>query len=249
MNACVPGACCVLVSFDAVEHELRASRADGEFSVECWREARSASLALVEQLLRSPAPRLQLVIADDAAPLTSMRTALFRLARDGAAFPARLTARVTPLPAGAAHLQLFVDAPQRLAAARNDAREGLARVPADVFSRTCSAFERPGASAHTLRVDAEAPPHAAGLWTAVLDAWGPAPPKPPAPEELEAVRALGQAGNEMSEVHVWDVQSRRKVGQAVQRGASSPDPPSGVPSHGNSRAQPRPASGAAWQGS
>lgn len=69
--------------FDAIESELRVSRTGGEFSVECWQEARSASLARVEQLLLGPAVPC-LVIADDAAPLTSMRTALFRLARDGA---------------------------------------------------------------------------------------------------------------------------------------------------------------------
>ena len=115
-----------------------------------------------------------------------------------------------------------MDAPESLAASRNDGREGAARVPAPIFNRMCSTFEPPSAGADTLRVDAELPPCSAMLWAAVLDAWGAAPPKPPAAEELEAARALGQAGNEMSSVHAWDIQSRHRVGKAVDRGASSP---------------------------
>jgi hypothetical protein len=86
----------------------------------------------------------------------------------------------------------------------------------------CSTFEPPSAGAHTLRVEAAAPPSVASLWAAVLDAWGAAPPKPPTAAELETARALGQAGNEMSAVHAWDIQSRHRIGKAVDRGESTP---------------------------
>lgn len=199
---CVPGVACHHHRFDAFQPADAAQ----------WGEARARALTALDELLcsaSSSAQPLTLLLADDVAHLSSMREDLHRLARRR----------------GASYAQLLVDTPVEVCAARNAARVGAARVPEPVFLRLSATLERPEASpraferATLVTHGAEA---ASVLWSHLWCAWG-APPAPPLqPAALAARRALGQAANQGSWAHGWDLRARRAVADAVNRGALLP---------------------------
>jgi len=133
--------------------------------------------------------------------------------------------------AGAAFVQLCVQVPVEVAAARNASRAGAQRVPADVFARLAAAWESPVASRHaferaTLVVDTtdrNASSTAEDAWRRLCTLWatcGPATRAGPTQEELHHLRSVGQAGNAASDVHSWDMRARAAMTAAVTAGAS-----------------------------
>jgi len=134
----------------------------------------------------------------------------------------RLTRRRWRVPAGAAFLTLFVDAPPSLARLRNDARTGPDRVPGQAWDRICAAFEAPSEGrSRSLHVDATSPPAAEQLWNEVLAAWAEAPPMPLPPADVKTAQTAARAATAASRVHAWDLRARKEVAAAVAQGAFS----------------------------
>lgn len=130
-------------------------------------------------------------------------------------------------------MQLHVHAPVEVAAARNAARAGHARVPEAVFARLAAAWESPRVSKHafeqaTVDVDMsdegqQGTGDANSIWRQLTALWataGPATRSGPTAEEQHLARQVGQAGNAASDVHAWDVRARAAVSSAVASGAS-----------------------------
>ena len=134
--------------------------------------------------------------------------------------------------ADAAYIQLHVDVPVDVAAARNRARHGNDRVPDDVFARLAAAWESPSACKHVferdtvvmdnMACDDEGGEHAvARLWQRLDAHWrqsGPACRSGLTQAEQDTRKAQGQAGNAASEVHSWDVRARQAISAAVSAG-------------------------------
>ena len=210
---CVPGVACHHHRFDAfqpadaVQCEQHVEPAGG--GAHAWGEARARALTALDVLLCSAcssAQPLTLLLADDVAHMSSMRADLSRLARRR----------------GASYAQLFVDTPFEVCAARNAARVGAARVPEAVLLRLSATLERPEASPRgfeRVTLVTHGGEAASEVWSRLWCAWG-APPAPPVqPAALAARRALGQAANQGSWAHGWDLRARRAVADAVNRGA------------------------------
>ena len=127
---------------------------------------------------------------------------------------------------GAAYVQLYVRASTELAGSRNEGRGAGERIPADVFARMVAAFEAPDESVRefergTVVVDAADDLDVAAVWQRVASAWGESARQPPTLLELEQQRAGGQAANQASWMHAWDMGARRIVSEAVTQGAHS----------------------------
>lgn len=130
-----------------------------------------------------------------------------------------------PLRAGsAAYVQLYVRASTELAGRRNEGRGAGERIPAEVFARMVAAFEAPDESVRefehgTVTVDATDDLDVAAVWQRVISAWGESARQPPTQHALEQQRAGGQAANQASWMHSWDMGARRIVSEAVTQGA------------------------------
>ena len=124
----------------------------------------------------------------------------------------------------AAYVQLYVRASPELAGSRNEGRGAIERIPADVFARMVAAFEAPDESVRefergTVVVDAADDLDVAAVWQRVVSAWGEPARQPPTLHELEQQRAGGQAANQASWMHAWDMGARRIVSEAMTQGA------------------------------
>ena len=120
-------------------------------------------------------------------------------------------------------MQLFVRASPELAGRRNEGRGAGERIPADVFARMVAAFEAPDESVRefersTVVVDAVDDLDVAAVWQRIASAWGESARQPPTLDELEQQRAGGQAANQASWMHTWDMGARRLVSEAVTQG-------------------------------
>ena len=172
------GMACVRVSFDEVGVAAGAGREPSpRFDPVRWRKERAVALGQVEAALEqggasaglappgAGSPSL-VVIVDDNMFYRSMRRVIYRMCRQHASAFLLMYLRVSP----------------GIAAERNQARVGPARVPDAAFQRMVAAFQPPASSGcgwerHSLEVDASAPVDPNAVWERVRGAWGP-PPRP-----------------------------------------------------------------------
>jgi len=211
------GMACVRVSFDEVGVAAGAGREPSpRFDPVRWRKERAVALDQVEAALEqggasaglappgAGSPSL-VVIVDDNMFYRSMRRVIYRMCRQHASAFLLMYLRVSP----------------GIAAERNQARVGPARVPDAAFQRMVAAFQPPASSGcgwerHSLEVDASAPVDPNAVWERVRGAWGPPPPPAVTAEARAALREAGKAGNLSSLVHVYDLWSRKAVRACVQ---------------------------------
>lgn len=198
------GHSCTHVKFDSFEHRALADN-DGAFDPAAWHDARRAAFDAV----RDAAATSSVVIVDDVLQLSGMRRHVVRVAES----------------LGAAHAQLCVSCAPGERRARNDARSGVARVPAEAVARLELSWEDPRTSPHgfdtarTVHVDATSPVDASDVWSRLAAHWGA-----PAvhPSELARRRlAVARAATASSFLHQLDLGQKARVRELLSSCAPS----------------------------